>query len=89
MCCYSGKDLEVFAPSDNLSNKYSRWNLKISHNFFFLFFPVRFQAFLFLVEVKMGSRRKTGEGRGGGEKRKGMVIDQGSPRQREHRVIPE
>ena len=35
MCCNSGEDLEVFAPSDNLPHKYTRWNLKISHNYFF------------------------------------------------------
>ena len=47
MCCNSAEDLEVFTPSDNLPHKHTRWNLKISRNFFFFFFAVRFQAFQF------------------------------------------
>ena len=79
MCCYSVEDLEVFAPSDNLSHKYSRWKLKISHNLL-IFFPVRFLAFLFLEEVKLRDRRKTGDWRGGegrgrkARKRKGEEV---------------
>ena len=28
-----GKTSRLFAPSDNLPHKHTRWNLKISHNF--------------------------------------------------------
>ena len=73
MSCNSGEDLEVFAPSDNLPHKYTRWNLKISRNFCF-FFQVRFQAFQFFRRgfkncAEGAEQAKGEEGRGGGETR--------------------
>ena len=74
MCCNSGEDLEVFAPSDNLPHKYTRWNLKISCNFcLFVFFQQGSRHFSFLEEVLKIARQAQNRGRerggGGGETR--------------------
>ena len=64
MCCNSGEDLEVFAPSGNLPHKYTRWNLKISCNFcLFVFFQQGSRHFSFLEEVLKIARQAQNRGR--------------------------
>ena len=75
MCCNSGEDLEVFAPSYNSPHKYTRWNLKISRNFCFcfLFFFSKvpgISVFQKRLNCVAAAKQAGGEeGRGGGEKR--------------------
>ena len=59
ICCNSGEDLEVFAPSDNSTQIY-KMEFKISRNYFF--FQRSSRYFSFLEEVKLRGRHKTGEG---------------------------